>query len=56
MLLEDHKKLFDRPDWNTEKSTVYRIFEIHESNEKNESGEIPVCIKPEVEDKKKKLK
>ena len=33
---------------------VDKLFEVHENNEKDEQGDIPVIIKPIVEEKKKK--
>ena len=41
--------------WTTEKSTAFRVFEMYEQSEKNESGEKPIIIKPEVIEKKKRL-
>ncbi len=38
--------------YKTQKSTVFRIFEVRYENEKNESGEVPVFIKKENETKK----
>ena len=32
--------------------TVDIVFEIHANNEKDASGNIPVCIKPTIEEKK----
>jgi hypothetical protein len=34
--------------------SIERIFELHKNNEKNEKGEIPVIIKLEPEENKKK--
>lgn len=34
--------------------SIERIFEVHENNEKDEKGDIPVIIKLEPEEKKKK--
>lgn len=42
--------------FQTERSTVNRIFEIHEKNALNESGEKVVVIKQERVIKKTKLK
>lgn len=41
--------------WRTEKGTVDRIFEIYEESSKNESGEKPVFVRPEVIQTKKKM-
>ena len=43
-------------DYKTEPSTIERIFEIHETNAINESGERPVIIKKEEEAKKIKTR
>ena len=40
--------------WTTPSGTVYRVFEMYEESEKNESGLKPIFITPDVEDKKKK--
>lgn len=40
--------------YTTPPSTIYRIFEIHEKAQYNESGEKPVFVKPvEIEGKKR---
>ena len=41
--------------WSTKSGTVFRIFEMYEKAEYNESGEKPIFIKPEVVEKKKRL-
>ena len=53
MLMDDHQKLMKRKPFMTAPGTVYRIFEIHENYEKNESGEVPIIVKKEEEPKKK---
>jgi hypothetical protein len=55
MLQEEHEKLMKPRKYVTEPSTIYRIFELYEESEKNESGETPVFIKKEEPEKKKKL-
>ena len=46
-LLKNKKKYINSP------GTVDIIFEIHEHNEKDERGVIPVIITPTIEEKKK---
>ena len=38
--------------YNSRPGTVYRVFEICEEYEKDESGFKPVIVKPEIEEKK----
>ena len=58
ILLELHDRMKQRI--NNLKESMYspgyvgRIFEYNSEKAKNESGELPVIIKPEPEDKKKK--
>tara|TARA_Y100000768_G_scaffold45744_1_gene29886 strand:+ start:1926 stop:2093 length:168 start_codon:yes stop_codon:yes gene_type:complete len=40
--------------YKSESSTIERIFEINENYEKDESGKIPVIIKVEPEEKRKR--
>jgi len=40
--------------YNTEKGTVFRVFEIYQNMKFDESGNEPIFIKPEEVEKKKK--
>ena len=40
--------------WTTPSGTVYRVFEIHEKNAYDESGNLPVFVEPKEEEKKQK--
>ena len=53
-LLEQHARIMKRSNFKSDSGTVDRIVEIYEKSERNESGYIPIIIKPEVEEKKKK--
>lgn len=52
MLADDILKLQKKKVWKTEPGTVYRVFEMYEADEYNESGEKPVFVKPEIVEKK----
>tara|TARA_A100001015_G_C14751006_1_gene617548 strand:- start:580 stop:750 length:171 start_codon:yes stop_codon:yes gene_type:complete len=56
MLSGSSLKYRNRYDYKEEKSSVFRLFEIHYENEKNESGETPVFVVKEDEPKKKVTK
>ena len=51
-LLELMERLKNKKSFNTPSASVSRIFEIYEKSGKNESGETPIFIKPNIEDKK----
>lgn len=40
--------------WTTPSGTVYRVFEIHEKNAYDESGNLPVIVERKEEDNKQK--
>jgi hypothetical protein len=40
--------------WTTPSGTVHRVFEIHENNARDESGQLPVFVTPTEDDKKQK--
>ena len=40
--------------WKTPCGTVYRVFEIHEKNAYDESGNLPVFVEPKEEEKRQK--
>ena len=53
MLSGGSLKYKSRYNYKEEKSSVFRLFEIHYENEKNKSGETPVFVVKEDEPKKK---
>ena len=55
MLLQLNEKLQKRKEFKTEKSTVYRVYEVHEEYGKDASGQTPVILtKEEIEANKTK--
>lgn len=52
-LQEAIERLRTKKDFKTAPATVYRIFEVYEESQKNESGEKPVFVQPNVTDKKR---
>jgi hypothetical protein len=53
-LLEQFERIKSKQKSIYQPGYVQRIFEIHANNEKDESGQIPIIIKLESEEKKKK--
>jgi hypothetical protein len=53
-LLEQLERIKSKKKSIYQPGYVDRIFEIHINNEKDESGQIPIIIKLEPEEKKKK--
>ncbi len=53
-LLEQFERIKSRQKSIYQPGYFERIFEIHNNNEKDESGQIPIIIKLEPEEKKKK--
>ena len=54
MLVEKIESIKFGEKMKTAHGTVDRIFEIHENNEKDESGQIPIIIKKQEDTGKKK--
>tara|TARA_B100001778_G_C18360708_1_gene526249 strand:+ start:325 stop:492 length:168 start_codon:yes stop_codon:yes gene_type:complete len=55
MLVDNIKKLEIKKSWNTASGTVFRIFEIYEKDGLNYEGKPYVFIRPEIENKKKRI-
>ena len=53
-LLDKWDIIKNRKHSNLRPGYVEKIFEIHENNQKDESGFLPIIIKPTIEEKKKK--
>ena len=57
MLTENIERLKSKTKMETQPGTIYRVFETHMNNEKDESGQIPIIVRKEEDNtvKKKKL-
>ena len=53
-LMELHDRLKKKPDSQLIPGYVDKVFEYYDKTARDESGYLPVIIKPEVEEKKKK--
>ena len=53
-LIEKWNILKNKNKSNLQAGYIDKIFEIHENNQKDESGFLPIIIKPTLEEKKKK--
>ena len=54
-LLELFERLKTKHSYSSHSGTIFRIFEIYRESQKNENGELPVFIKPKLEEKKFKI-
>ena len=53
-LMNEIEELRKKNVFKSPPGSVYRIFEIHEKNGKDESGYSPIIVKPEIDEKKKR--
>ena len=54
-LLELFERLKSKHSYNTPSGTVFRVFEIYKESQKNANGDLPIFIKPKIEEKKSKI-
>ena len=53
-LMDLHERLKKKPDSEFRPGYIDKVFEYYNKKAKDESGYLPVFIKPELEEKKKK--